>query len=217
MSECEESKTSKMVESVRDSVRKDVHEARSKHRHDEMDGLRVAPDELSNHSINLQTFNQDDVLDIVKTIKKNKHAQTTELLKLSHAFLQSTDNIQTFLNTTGAMNVLVKELTGETKDPKVVVNAFFLCEHSINLNSNLIVGSDSEKQVLALECLCNLSLGSDVLCEKVVLQAGTYLHTFLQSSNEALQVHIVKANSEHSNLNPFSNYLRRFSEHLCGA
>lgn len=112
MSESEEIKTSEMVESVRDSVRKDIHEARSKHRHDEIDGLRVAPNELSDHSINLQSFGRDDVLNIVKTIKKNKHAKATELLKLSHAFLQSTDNIQAFLNTTGAMNVLVKELTG---------------------------------------------------------------------------------------------------------
>lgn len=112
MSECEECETSEIVESVRDSVRKDIHEARSKHRHDKIDGLRVAPNELSNYSINLQSFDRDDVLNIVKAIKKNKHAKMAELLKLSHAFLQSTDNIQTFLNTTGAMNVLVKELTG---------------------------------------------------------------------------------------------------------
>lgn len=112
MSECEESKMSEIVESVRDSVRKNVHEARSKHRHDEIDGFRVAPNELLNHSIDLQSFDRDDILIIVKTMKKNKHAKTAELLKLSHAFLQNTDNIQAFLNTTGAMNVLIKELTG---------------------------------------------------------------------------------------------------------
>lgn len=113
MSECEDIKTSEIVESVRDSVRKDVHEARSKHRHDKIDGLRVAPNELLDHSINLQSFDKDDVLNIVKTIKKNKHVKTAEMLKLNQAFLQSTDNIEAFLNTTGAMNVLVKELTGK--------------------------------------------------------------------------------------------------------
>lgn len=57
--------------------------------------------------------------------------------------------------------------------------------HELNIR---ISGPDSERQILATECLCNLSLGSEYLSEKVALQAGTYLHTFLQSPNIELMV-----------------------------
>lgn len=130
MSENSENKTSEIVTAVRESMRSDVNIARLKNRQNKVDGLRVAPNELKDHSINLQMFNKDDILSIVKSIKKNKHAQTTELLKLSHAFLQSTDNIQCFLNSTGAMNVLVKELTGFVV---TTLNLLFLRGSIINL------------------------------------------------------------------------------------
>lgn len=42
--------------------------------------------------------------------------------------------------------------------------------------------------MLAVECLCNLSLGSESDCEKIAQFIGSYLHTFLQSSNESLAV-----------------------------
>lgn len=45
--------------------------------------------------------------------------------------------------------------------------------------------------MLAVECLCNLSLGSGKVGEKIALKAATYLHTFLQSSNESLVVSII--------------------------
>lgn len=50
------------------------------------------------------------------------------------------------------------------------------------------IGSDTEKQALAVECFCNLSLGSPMSCEIVALKAGSYFHTFLTSSNEWLVV-----------------------------
>lgn len=112
MLETTEMKESKIVSSVRDSIRNNVNVSRLKHRQEGVDSLRVAPNDLQNFSINLQTFSEDDVSEIVKTIKKNKHAQPTELLKLSHAFLQSTQNINCFVKKIGAMNVLIKELTG---------------------------------------------------------------------------------------------------------
>lgn len=44
--------------------------------------------------------------------------------------------------------------------------------------------------MLAAECLCNLSLGSEADCEKIAQRAGSYLHTFLPSSNESFAVSI---------------------------
>lgn len=45
--------------------------------------------------------------------------------------------------------------------------------------------------MLATECLCNLSLGPEISCEKVAQKIGTYLHTFLQSSNESIVVSMI--------------------------
>lgn len=103
-----------VVNSIRENVRDNLKIARIKNRNAAIDGLRIAPEELENLSINLQNFSVKDVSTIVQTIKKHKHAKPTELSKLSHAFLQSTENILCFLNTTGALNVLVKELTGSS-------------------------------------------------------------------------------------------------------
>lgn len=55
-------------------------------------------------------------------------------------------------------------------------------------------GNDANSQILATECLCNLSLGTEIACEKLTLLTGTYLITFLNSQNERLavsEVHIV--------------------------
>lgn len=57
----------------------------------------------------------------------------------------------------------------------------------LNLIS-MATGAKNESQMLAVECLCNLSLGSESDCEKIAQRAGSYLHTFLQSSNEAFAV-----------------------------
>lgn len=50
------------------------------------------------------------------------------------------------------------------------------------------IGTKTETQMLAAECLCNLSLGSEADCEKIAQRAGSYLHTFLPSSNESFAV-----------------------------
>lgn len=170
---------SKIVISLRHNIRNYVQSNRTKNRHNEIDSFRIAPDQLETHAINLHNFDKDDVLTLVKLIKKNKKARPIELLKLSHAFLQSTDNIKCFLDATNAINIIIKEFTGLLTE---IQNEYKYILHF------LFTGSNSEKQVLAIECLCNLSLGSEMLCQKVSMHTGTYLHTFLQSSNEALLV-----------------------------
>lgn len=100
------------VSSVRDKIRENIRVARNKHRHDEIDSLRIAPNELENLSIELITFSKDDILSMARTIKKNRHITPVELQKFSHAFLQSADNIECFLSVNGALNVMVKEFIG---------------------------------------------------------------------------------------------------------
>lgn len=50
------------------------------------------------------------------------------------------------------------------------------------------IGNDANTQILATECLCNLSLGTEIACEKLTLNAGTYLITFLNCQNERIAV-----------------------------
>lgn len=182
MSELVEEEKSIAVTTIRENVKENIRIARLRHRQDELDSLRITHGDLEDHSINLQTFTTNDVLDIANQIKKQRHASAMDLSKLCHAFLQSTDNINCFVNAAGAVPVIIKEMTG-----KSVASIKFLVGIQFKYNFYSI-GTKTETQMIAIECLCNLSLGSENACEKIAQKAGTYLHTFLQSSNESLVV-----------------------------
>lgn len=152
------SKESESILQLREKMRTKMKISRQEHRHDNVDTIRIAIGE--NYTENLRTYTPDDVLKLVKAVKHQKRAKPHQLGQLSHAFLQSAENIQCFLNATGALNVIVKEFTGKHEDT----------------------------QSLAAECVCNLSLGSEISCEKLALQTGSYLITYLKSSNERLLV-----------------------------
>lgn len=113
MLETAEEENPTIVKSIRENLKGNIRIARLKHRQNEVDNLRITLGELGDHSINLQTFSTNDVLEIAVKIKKQRHASTTDLLKLCHAFLQSSVNISCFINATGAVPVIVKELTGK--------------------------------------------------------------------------------------------------------
>lgn len=51
----------------------------------------------------------------------------------------------------------------------------------------MLIGIDSGRQIGALECLCNLSLGEAPLCEKIIDQAGRNLVQCLDSVDERLK------------------------------
>lgn len=104
------------VTAIRENVREDVRNARIKHRHNQIDRLRILPADVDTLSINLMSFTKDDIITIARNIKKRKHITPVELQKLSRAFLQSSDNIECFLTITGALNVLVKEFIGKLID-----------------------------------------------------------------------------------------------------
>lgn len=151
-------KETETILQLREKIRKICTISRQEHRHEGIDTIRIAIGD--NYTENLRTYTQDDVLKLAKAIKHKKHAKPHQLNQLSHAFLQSHENIQCFLNVTGALHIIVKELTGNNNDT----------------------------QSLAAECVCNLSLGSEIACEKLTLHVASYLITFLKSSNERLLV-----------------------------
>lgn len=151
-------KETESILQLREKMRTKMKISRQEHRHEGVDTIRIAIGDT--YTDNLRIYTQDDVLKLAKVIKHQKHAKPHQLNQLSHAFLQSAQNIQCFLNVTGALNVIVKELTG----------------------------SNNDAQLLAAECVCNLSLGTEISCEKLALHVATYLITFLKSSNERLLV-----------------------------
>lgn len=152
------SKETESITQLREKLRTKMRISRQEHRHESVDTIRMAIGE--NYTENLRTYTPTDVLKLAKAVKHQKRAKLHQLGQLSHAFLQSAENIQCFLNVTGALNVIVKEFTGNHEDT----------------------------QLLAAECLCNLSLGAEISCEKLALHIGSYLITYLKSSNERLLV-----------------------------
>lgn len=112
MSEPTDEEKPTIVTSIRENVKENIRIARLKHRQDEIDSSRITLGQLEDETVNLQTFSTNDVLEIAARIKKHRRALTPDLLKLSHAFLQNSENISCFINATGALPVIVKELTG---------------------------------------------------------------------------------------------------------
>lgn len=110
----------------------------------------------SNRLLEAEILTEKDVAGLCSRIKRKKHAGPEDLGKLGNAFIQSEANIAAFIKTTGAINILIKELTG----------------------------GDRSQQILAAQCLCNLSLGDEVCCSKIASFAGSYLMIFLMNSSE---------------------------------
>lgn len=120
------------VKIIRESVKNHIRIARLKHRQDEVDNLRITLGELEDHAINLETYTKDVVLEIATKIKRQRNASPAELLKLCHAFLQSTENVSCFLSSTGSIQVIVKELTGKIRSVTVNYRTFNMINKNIH-------------------------------------------------------------------------------------
>lgn len=188
-----EAEVSAPVLNLRNDLRSHLKILRNEKRHNKIDGVRIGIGELNDYLINLESFGEKDVLNLAQRIKQQKHAKPNDLNRLCNAFLQTTENIKCFLNVTGALNVVVKELTGNRVRDHAkpyffyhigVMLKIFICSILFK------IGNDTTTQILAIECVCNMSLGSEISCEKITLNAGSYLITFLKSSNERLMVDI---------------------------
>ncbi|XP_019535859.3 uncharacterized protein LOC109407320 [Aedes albopictus] len=146
----------------RELLRSETRWDRQRQRKAELDINRAGLGELLHEVQQIENLSGQDIKGLASRIKRRKHADTQDLIKLSYGFQQSGDNISEFVRITGAINVLVKEFTGH----------------------------DSDLQLLAGECLCNLTLGDEVCCEKVATFAGTYLITFLENVNNRRLNHL---------------------------
>lgn len=101
---------------------------------------------------------EKDVAGLAARLKRRKRAEENDLKRLTAAFLHSGKNVSEFCRITGALNVVMKEFTG----------------------------TDTELQLLAAECLCNLALGEDACSKKVATAAGTYLLLYLTNTTESI-------------------------------
>lgn len=103
-----------------------------------------------------ELINEHDIHGLCSRIKRRKGADAEDLQRLGIAFIQSEENIVSFIKVTGAINVIVKEFTG----------------------------NDRNQQILAAQCLCNLSLGNDVCVAKLSTFAGSYLMILMLNIND---------------------------------
>ncbi|XP_039428850.1 transmembrane and coiled-coil domain-containing protein 6-like [Culex pipiens pallens] len=138
---------------IREQNRNEVRWERQLHRKAELDVNRANLGEMLQEVAAIESVTPQEIKGLASRIKRRKHADLRDLVKLSYGFQQSGENISEFVRITGAINVVVKELTGH----------------------------DSDRQLLAAECLCNLSLGDEVCCEKVATFAGTYLVALVEN------------------------------------
>uniref|UniRef100_A0A1A9WKP0 IBB domain-containing protein n=1 Tax=Glossina brevipalpis TaxID=37001 RepID=A0A1A9WKP0_9MUSC len=142
------------TEILREKIRVYANSQREQQRDCSRDSLRFGLGEIKERIQQLDNLSENDVLGIARRIKRRKHAAPEDMYRLSHAFLQDLDNIKAFNKMSGALQILIKELTGK----------------------------NSECQINAAECLCNFSLGDSQVCEKIASLAGSYLVTYLHSS-----------------------------------
>lgn len=86
---------------------------RDKIRASTYDSVRFGPGEIKEQIQQLHKLTEKDVIGLASRIKRHKHATNDDMYRLSHAFLMDEKNIEIFCRITGAMQVLVKELTGK--------------------------------------------------------------------------------------------------------
>lgn len=143
-----------MMNEIREKQRQEVRRHQSEQRVDLLDRKRCGLSELY-QTINIEErLTEKDVGGLAARLKRRKRAEEQDLKRLTAAFLHSEKNISEFCRITGALNVIMKEFTS----------------------------TDSDLQLLAAECLCNLALGEDACSKKVATAAGTYLLLYLTNT-----------------------------------
>lgn len=103
---------SESTQRLREKIRVFQAAERNSRREDDTDSMRLGLGEISQLIEELENLTEKDVTGLASRIKRKKHASYDDMFRLSHAFLQSMENIATFVKIPGALNVIVKELTG---------------------------------------------------------------------------------------------------------
>lgn len=97
---------------LREKIREYTKSHREQLRANSLDSLRFGIGEIKARIQELENLTEKDVTGLAGRIKRRKHATNEDMYRLSHAFLQDEKNIETFNKIPGAIQVLVKELTG---------------------------------------------------------------------------------------------------------
>ena len=143
-----EKDSQKLTKELRENRREKMKEQQEFNRLSAFEKNRFAEDEI---------VSEEDIKGLCSRIKRRKRADVEDLKRLADAFLQAEANITAFIKVTGALNILVKEFTG----------------------------NDRSHQMLAAQCLCNLSLGDETSCAKIATFAGSYLMIFMMNSSDS--------------------------------
>ncbi len=72
----------------------------------------------------------------------------------------------------------------------ICVCLFLRVDGAMELLVKILTGNDPEQQLGAVWCLTNIAAGTDEHAEMVLKYAGSYLTTFLSGGNAALQVSV---------------------------
>ncbi|XP_037959726.1 uncharacterized protein LOC119689057 [Teleopsis dalmanni] len=102
-----------------------------------------------------EAISTQEIVDLSEKLRSRRTATCEDLFRLSRAFISDEQHIVAFMSTPGAFQVIIKELTGRRAD----------------------------RELLALQCICNLSLGKAKICEKIVAYAGSYLSVILEGGS----------------------------------
>lgn len=105
--------SSKTVNLIRSNLREHRKLERFNDRNDSSDAFRIGVGAIKEIIQDFDNITEKDVTGLASRIKRKKGATEEDLNRLSHAFLLSVENIVTFSKITGALNVIVKELTGD--------------------------------------------------------------------------------------------------------
>ena len=108
--------TLKMREKIRDYTKSNREQLRAS----TSDSLRFGIGEIKARIQELDNLTEKDVIGLAGRMKRRKHATNEDMYRLSHAFLQDDRNIQAFNKIPGAIQVLVKELTGKKRIHNII-------------------------------------------------------------------------------------------------
>ncbi|CAD0201559.1 unnamed protein product [Chrysodeixis includens] len=140
------------IETIRESSRSILVLNRRKHRDEVADDRRSMSNALR--------ITAETVAHISNKLKTKSAINLPELLMLKNALMDDVSNIETVLQTHGALRGLVRE----------------------------VIGNDVNKQCAATGCCCNLALGDSRACVAVIRAAGPYLITALHNFATELAV-----------------------------
>lgn len=141
------------IEVIRSSLRAENADQRKSRRSDSLNKNRSA---LGQVAESIDIFSDPrEIIDVATKLKHKNKVTLLDLNKLKNSFLVSEENIAAFLNVPGALHGLVREMSGH----------------------------NSDFQYAALNCCCNLTLGSEKLCYQVSKATVSYITPSLNELN----------------------------------